>query len=257
MQCGLLLWYEATPSYSAMMTGCADPAGGSDSRAPLIMGAEQVRNVTHPIPEIAAVLALPLAIMWITPLAISDRGVRILVDSGLSALTLAIAGALNLYHGDRLEDIGLRLDNFCAAAGGLLAFTLTAGAAILVVGLGFGSVHFGLRFAVQLAIGPLWGLEQQYGVQGIINRRYQTVFGPGKLSAAMTGLTFASLHLPNPTLMSATFVAGFFWSASFQKRPNLPAIALSHAVLSALLANSFPTTLLPNMKVGWGFWGIH
>ncbi len=233
------------------------PAGGTGARAPLIKGAEQVRNVSRPIAEIAAVLALPLAIMWITPLAIPDRRVRILVDSGLSVFTLAIAGALNLYHGDRLEEIGFRLDNFRAAAGGLAVFTLTAGAAILAVGLGFGSVHFGLRFAQQLAIGPLWGLEQQYGVQGIINRRYQTVFGPGTLSAAMTALTFAALHLPNPTLIAATFVAGFFWSASFQKRPNLPAIALSHAVLSTLLANSFPTTLLPNMKVGWGFWGIH
>ncbi len=223
----------------------------------LTLTVDKSRNIAHPFVEVAAVLALPLAIMWITPLAIPDRAVRVLVDSGLSILTLVIACSLNLYHGEKLVEIGFRLDNFRPAACGLFAFTLTGCAAILAVGLASRSVHFGWRFAQQLAIGALWGLEQQYGVQGIINRRYQVAFGRGTLSAVLTALTFAALHIPNPALVAVTFIAGLFWSASFQEQPNLLALALSHTLLSALLANSLPTTLLPNMKVGWGFWGIH
>jgi membrane protease YdiL (CAAX protease family) len=111
----------------------------------------------------------------------------------------------------------------------------------------------GARFLNHLAVLFFWGLLQHYGLQSLVNRRLQSAWGPGWKSIWITAGIFSALHLPNPTLAVATLIGGYFWASAFQRHPNLIAIALTHALLSALLANSFPKEVLPNMKVGWGF----
>lgn len=217
-------------------------------------GAIEQRFPFGPLVEIILVLTPVLTIMWITPLLVADKVERDRVDFYLSLLTLLIAASLNVYHREGFKLIGLRMDNFVAAVRPLIWFTAISGLIVLAIGWAFDSIHLGARFVHHLEVLPFWGLLQQYGIQSIINRRWQMVVGRGRLSVGLTAVTFAALHLPNPALVITTLIGGAVWAWVFQRHPNLVALALSHALLSALMANAFPPTLLPNMKVGWGYW---
>jgi len=211
------------------------------------------RDTLIPLIEIAVILAPVLTIMWITPLLIPEKPKRDQVDLSLMLLTILIGMGLNVYHREGLRDIGLRLDNFTQAARALFWFTLIGSLVIVGIGLTFDSINLGERFITHLKILPFWGLLQHYGLQSIINRRLQRAWGQGRWSIWLTAVIFSALHLPNPTLAIGTLSGGYFWASAFQRHPNLIALALSHALLSALLANTFPAILLPNMKVGWGY----
>jgi hypothetical protein len=196
----------------------------------------------------------PLVIMWVDPLLIPARADRYALDGALTILTLGIAVALNLLNREGPREIGIRLDNFGTALKGVAVFTAIASLVLVLFGWFCGSINYGARFVRQLAVLPIWGFLQNYGLQGVVNRRSQQILGPGRRSVLLTAAIFAALHLPNPALVVATFIAGYFWAETFQAAPNLVALAFSHAWLSTLLANSLPSRLLPNMKVGWGFW---
>jgi hypothetical protein len=204
--------------------------------------------------QILILLVPPLVIMWVDPLLIPHRADRYALDGALSLLTLAIAVTVNILNREGPRDVGLRIDNFGTALLRVAWFTAISSAVLIGLGWFLGSINLGERFTRQLTVLPLWGFLQNYGLQGVVNRRSQQILGPGRRSVLLTAAIFAALHLPNPVLVAATFVAGYFWAAAFQSAPNLLALALSHAWLSTLLANSLPHQILPNMKVGWGFW---
>lgn len=212
------------------------------------------RTIFQPICEIMAVIAIPLLAIWVVPLLIHNRVTLGRTIGILALVSLLVAVGINFYHREGPRRVGFRLDNFLKAARPLAWFTAVGTVALFCVGRSYGSVHLGRRFIDQLLTLPLWSIQQQYGVQAIINRRWQTAFGKGWRSILLTAAVYSALHLPNPVLVAATFTAGLVWAAVYQRTPNLPALALSHGLLSAVLANSFPVWLLPNMKVGWGYW---
>lgn len=51
----------------------------------------------------------------------------------------------------------------------------------------------------------------------------------------IVALIFSSYHIPNPELMSVTFLAGLVWAWIFSRRPNLFLMSLSHAILGTIL----------------------
>ncbi len=211
-------------------------------------------SLLQPICEILIIVAIPLLAVWVAPVFIHERPALARTIGAMALMGLLAAIGINRYHNESPRQIGLRLDNFLEAGRPLAWFTVIGAIAILALGWRFGSIHLGKRFVNQLLVLPVWGIEQQYGVQAIINRRCQTMFGKGWRSVLLTALLFSALHLPNPILVLATFASGLAWAVVYQRAPNLPALALSHAFLSAILANSLPIWLLPNMKVGWGYW---
>ncbi|MCS6817556.1 MAG: hypothetical protein N0A16_11545 [Blastocatellia bacterium] len=209
----------------------------------------------HPLIEIALGLLPVLVIMWVTPLLIEDRVTFWRTNFWLSVLAFSVAFVSNVTHGDGLREIGLRVDNLGRALQLLALPTGAAALGILAIGLAFESVNLGERFLFHLRTLPPWALVQQYALQGFIHRRLQDLWGKGNRTALWVATIFATLHLPNPVLVVGTFLGGYVWARTFQREPNLLALAASHTLLSALLANSLPTSLLPNMKVGWGYWG--
>lgn len=178
----------------------------------------------------------------------------------VAAFPLGLALALMLFsHRARKEtarEIGWRIDNFWQAARLLILPMLAA--AVLIVGIGLlkGSLRFNGRQMLEWALWlPLWGLMQQYVLQGFINRRAQLVFGRGWQSLLLVALVFALLHLPNPWLAFATFAGGLLWAYVYQRAPNLIALALSHALMSMLLACSLSTSALNSLRVGIKYFG--
>ena len=147
--------------------------------------------------EIAVILAPVLMIVWGTPLLIEEKRRRDAVDFYLMVAAVLIGLALNRYRRESLPEIGLRLDNLLEAGRELLAFTATTCAIILGVGVAFGSVNLGMRFLTQLTVLPFWGLLQQYGLLGVINRRLRRLCARERWSACITAAIFSAIHLPN------------------------------------------------------------
>lgn len=163
-------------------------------------------------------------------------------------------------RGESLRAIGFRLDNFGTAAR-LLIMPMVVGSLILIgIGYFYSSIDF-LRWRGGGAIlgmpllGIAWGLVQQYGLQGFINRRAQIVWGPGLVSIFVVAVLFAAFHLPNPALMAATFVGGLIWTTVYQRAPNLFALAISHGLMTWILISTVPSSLLHGLRVGYKFIG--
>ncbi|MFZ0062396.1 MAG: CPBP family intramembrane glutamic endopeptidase, partial [Pyrinomonadaceae bacterium] len=104
-------------------------------------------------------------------------------------------------------------------------------------------------------LGILWGLVQQYALQGFINRRAQIAWGAGPVSVLIVAVLFGAFHLPNPGLMIATFVGSLVWATVYQRAPNLFALAISHGLMTWILISTVPSHLLHGLRVGYKFIG--
>lgn len=178
----------------------------------------------------------------------------------VAAIPLGLALALMLIshraHRETAREIGWRLDNFWQAARVLILPMLVAAALIIGLGLLNKSLRFNGRQMLEWALWlPLWGLMQQYVLQGFVNRRAQILYGRGWQSVLLVAFVFALLHLPNPWLTVATLAGGLIWAYAYQRAPNLVALALSHALMSMLLACSLPASTINSLRVGIKYFG--
>jgi hypothetical protein len=98
-----------------------------------------------------------------------------------------------------------------------------------------------------------WALLQQALLQVTFNRRLTAALGPTWRAALLNGLLFGGMHLPGPLLVSVTIAAGTWWSRVYQAHPNLWALALSHAVLSAVARATLPPAWFHGFRVGVGY----
>lgn len=203
--------------------------------------------------EIASVVATFLIAEWVViPFAANSK----LVFAFLICLAL---GLMLLSHRARREtarQIGWRFDNFFSAVKLLLLPTVGSAALLIALGLLMKSLRFDRRQVVEWSLTlPLWGLAQQYVLQGFVNRRGQELYGKGWQSILLVAAIFALLHLPNPWLTVATFVGGVVWAYVYQRAPNLPALALSHALMAMMLALSLPPATINSLRVGIKYFG--
>ncbi len=203
--------------------------------------------------EIASIVSSALIAEW---LMAASTGVNRVVTAIPVTLAFALIVSSQRLHHETLREIGFRFDNFLRAAKLLLlpmlAGALLAGLLGMLVGTrpNFRNWHADRPLASQLAIATLWGLLQHYVLQGFINRRTQIIWGRGWLSILTTAAVFSFLHLPNPTLMVATFIGGVIWASVYQRTPNLFALALSHAAMSWILVATLPQSLLNHSRIG-------
>ena len=86
-----------------------------------------------------------------------------------------------------------------------------------------------------------WALIQQYLVAGVVFTHLRSIAGP--LAVVLSAAAFGFMHLPNFALMVSTFVLGLYLLAVYDRHPNLPALALTHA-LAAVGLNQAATGLL-------------
>lgn len=191
---------------------------------------------------IAAWLVLPFAgndkVIWAIPIA--------------AAFTLMLVS--HHAYGETARDVGWRVDNLLEAIRLLLLPTLGAAILILLLGWLLGSLRFEWsQLRPRFLWLPVWGLLQQYVMQGFINRRAQIIFGRGWRSVLLVGLIFAILHLPNLWLTVATFAGGLILAYFYQRVPNLLALALCHALVSLVMVSTLPTQALHSMRVGFKY----
>ena len=207
--------------------------------------------------EIVAASTSALAAEWVVG-TLAGRGRLLLLIPVTTAVVLMLLS--HRVRGESASEIGWRLDNFGEAARLLLPPMLVVSA--LLVGLGWyaGTLDFGRWEGGQSILGVpglslVWGVLQQYALQGFINRRAQLALGRGALSVLLVGFLFALFHLPNPWLMFATFAGGLLWAYVYQRAPNLLAVGLSHSLMTWVMISSVPAGALHNLRVGFKYFG--
>lgn len=178
----------------------------------------------------------------------------------VSAIPLGLALAIMLLshraRDEKARDIGWRMDNFVRALRLLALPMLIAAVLLVIMGLLTNGFRADKMYVWQwLAWLPVWALIQQYALQGFINRRAQVLCGRGFGSIVLVGCVFAVLHLPNPWLACATFVGGVIWGGVYQRYPNLPALAISHTLMSLVLVWALPPSIMSNLRVGIRYFG--
>ncbi len=161
-------------------------------------------------------------------------------------------------RGETAREIGLGRHDFVRALCLLVLWMIPAVALLFAVGWLRGSFHFSLPsswsgFAEGQVWLLLWALMQQYALQAIVNRRSQEIWGRGVPSVAVVALIFAALHLPNLWLMAATLGGGVLWAAVYQRYANLYALAISHSLMTTILASSLSPHLLHGLRVGYNY----
>lgn len=209
--------------------------------------------------EVASVIASVFITTWmIIPLQPNLRW--LVAVPGVLALLLIINS--HRVRGERPSEIGFTLRHFGKTLRLVALPTVAACAVLAAIGYSANSFHRTSHFWSNLGFLPVWGLMQQYVLQGFIYRRMRFLFVDENAAQAKqqrrinlailaTAFVFALVHAPNLALMCLTLIGALFWSWVYERAPNLLALGLSHAIISLMLMTALPPWLLPSMSVGY------
>ena len=209
----------------------------------------------NPLLEVSLVITLVLIAEWAV-LPFFDKSFLVGLIPVCAAFIIMIRS--HRVRHESLRDLGWRVDNLGQALALLMPPMVVALLLLIAMGLFYDSLRLGSIRLGWPAIETLfwlfvWGLIQEYPLQGFINRRIQMMCGRGPHSVLAVALIFAMLHLPNLWLTLATFFGGVLWSAVYQRAPNLIAIALSHSLMTVALLMTVPYQALHGLRVGYNY----
>lgn len=205
----------------------------------------------HPWAEPLVFVILALGFEWIVDPVASHA-----VEAVYLTIVVLIPLASNVLHRDRPRALGFRFDNILPSARLVVPASLAVLAAIVAVSYASGhGVTVGTRLRQEIWAYPLWGLAQQWALQGFVHRRLCQAWGRRQPAAVASAVLFAALHFPNPVLVVFTLVGGYVWCLLYQREQNLFTLALSHGWLAAIALVSLPPVWIHGLRVGPEFWG--
>jgi hypothetical protein len=135
---------------------------------------------------------------------------------------------------DELKRWGLRSDNLREAVRASIPVFVLAVAGLTALRLYRGWRGLPPTALLVMAAYPVWGLIQQFLVQGLVTINLARLGLPRTPAVAISALLFGSVHLPDVKLSLLCVGAGAVWAVLFLRIPNLIPLALAHAWLGAL-----------------------
>lgn len=196
--------------------------------------------------ELMAATGLLLSYIWLWHGAFEGDVVLCL------ALFLTVTLTAHRRRGETARDLGFRLDNLGSSAKLVVRYVAPLIFLMVVVGW-LADLHREPpieRFWARLALMPLFGIAQQYGLLGFYFRRFQEVL-PGTWAPVLaSALVFAALHAPNTPLMAMTFAVSLGACWLYRRAPNLWVLGLAHGLLSITVAMFLAKLLVFGLKVG-------
>lgn len=196
--------------------------------------------------ELLAVTGLLFSYIWIWQGSFDGDFVVCLV------LFLAITVTGHRRRGETPHDLGFRLDNLGQSARLVSLWVLPLVIVMVVIGLALGLNREPPieRLWTRLALMPLFGVAQQYGLLGFYYRRFREAL-PGDWPPILaSAVIFAALHAPNAPLMVVTFAVSIGACWLYRRAPNLWVLGLAHGLLSITVAMFLAKLLVFGLKVG-------
>jgi len=157
----------------------------------------------------------------------------------VAVIMIVICMASNRFHGDSRERIGFDNALFWPALKSALPYALPVMVPLLFLLLqrpNFTTWNWKFSFFGY----PFWSFAQEYVVLGFMANRFEDGLpSHRRLIPWINGFLFSIAHLPNPILMTATFISGTLFTYLFFKKRNLLAYALLHALFGILITMAF------------------
>lgn len=142
------------------------------------------------------------------------------------------------HHPEVLRAWGFTRRGLGAASRSTGALVALSAVGMAMIGAFLGHLQPTWTLPATLLLYPLWGLVQQWLVQGVLVRALRDLPGPLSHPAVLTVVAatgFALVHWPLPALMVATFGLGLVATPLYLRHRNLWPLGLAHGWLGALL----------------------
>ncbi|HEV8341206.1 MAG TPA: CPBP family intramembrane glutamic endopeptidase [Candidatus Binatia bacterium] len=179
-----------------------------------------------------------LFLLWIATVwgAWQYSGASMWTVSGIAGIAVT-ALVSTLIRRPGWKDSGFRLDNFWPALfrAGLISFCvlLLFAAVIKMAGLSFSSLP-----AKRMAETLLSGVAQQAYFLGYLLHRWNAFLGNPLGAVFANAVSFAFIHLPDPSLVMLTGFGGLFLNALFLRLRNVLVLGLAHGVFAVFMLSA-------------------
>ena len=203
------------------------------------------RDSVRHLAEAFAFSFLVIAYIWLRPLWWSWS----------LLIPLALVGLSFFWHSETMESLGLSLRAFVGAVVAWRWYLLSCVASLL--GLLWIETTTSAHAVYRWCGYAVWCVCQQLLLQNMTYRRLRSSLGASWGTSSIAGVMFAAAHLPNPILVPATFLWGTVSTRIFEKRPSVPVLGVTQALLSAMLYVITPVALNGQFRVGPGYWAFH
>jgi len=168
--------------------------------------------------------------------------------SGVAAVWILLAVLMQRRPGERLGVgwQGLRPSLWVIPVGA------AAAGVVVAVAWRVGSLHvlWSPQPVAHALLYIVWATVQQFILQSFFFVNLEELLGDGRKALLGSALLFSAAHIPNPVLVSSTFVVALFFIAVFRRYRNIYPLGVAHGLLGLALAVSVPDALLRHMRVG-------
>lgn len=173
---------------------------------------------------------------------------------------IAIPLLMFLSHRIRRESarsLGFRVDNLRRVLGEYGPVLLLIGFVMLAAGFFLHTVRPVTFKDALYGVGAylIWGLAQEYALNGYFLYRFDAVLSPG-VASFLAAAMFSAVHAPNPFLMAVTFPLGWCATLVYRRTRNLYLLGIAHAVIGLLLFLVVPDSVSHHLRVGPGFFRV-